>query len=204
MSLKEKIKSYSFWVSLASAVILILKVLGSRFGFTVDETMISDLFTALCSILVILGIIVIPGTKQGPITDIFKDNITQEMPTNPEGILDSVTQSTQEETQNKASDEAVEESTFKTDEIVLIPQEVISEEINNQEQSTETNFTNNEVAEEVTQTVSTNPEQNNFDSSIAFKSFLENEKSRFEGNIDEFVSILQNEINSVKNNGEAN
>lgn len=204
MSLKEKIKSYSFWVSLASAVILILKVLGSRFGFTVDETMISDLFTALCSILVILGIIVIPGTKQGPITDIFKDNITQEMPTNPEGILDSVTQPTQEETQNKASDEAVEESTFKTDEIVLIPQEVISEEINNQEQSTETDFTNNEVAEEVTQAVSTNPEQNNFDSSIAFKSFLENEKSRFEGNIDEFVSILQNEINSVKNNGEAN
>ena len=204
MSLKEKIKSYSFWVSLASAVILILKVLGSRFGFTVDETMISDLFTALCSILVILGIIVIPGTKQGPITDIFKDNITQDIPTKPEGIPDDVAQPTQEETQNKTSDEAVGESTFKTDEIVLIPQEVISEEINNQEQSTETDFTHNEVAEEVTQAVSTNPEQNNFDSSIAFKSFLENEKSRFEGNIDEFVSILQNEINSVKNNGEAN
>lgn len=204
MSLKEKIKSYSFWVSLASAVILILKVLGSRFGFTVDETMISDLFTALCSILVILGIIVIPGTKQGPITDIFNDNITREISTKTEAVLDSVTQPTQEETQNKASDEAVEESTFKTDEIVLIPQEVISEEINNQEQSTETDFTNNEVTEEVTQAVSTNPEQNNFDSSIAFKSFLENEKSRFEGNIDEFVNILQNEINSVKNNGEAN
>ena len=204
MSLKEKIKSYSFWVSLASAVILILKVLGSRFGFTVDETMISDLFTALCSILVILGIIVIPGTKQGPITDIFKDNITQEISTKPEAVLDNVTQPTLEETQNKASDEAVEESTSNPEEIVIEPQEVISEEINNQEQSTETDFTNNEVAEEVTQAVSTNPEQNNFDSSIAFKSFLENEKSRFEGNIDEFVSILQNEINSVKNNGEAN
>ena len=38
MRLRDKIKSYSFWVSLASAVILILKVLGSRFGFNVDET----------------------------------------------------------------------------------------------------------------------------------------------------------------------
>lgn len=64
MKLKDKIKSYSFWVSLASAIILILKVLGARFGFTVDEGMISDLFTALCSILVLLGIIVIPQNPQ--------------------------------------------------------------------------------------------------------------------------------------------
>lgn len=63
MKLKDKIKSYSFWVSLASAVILILKVLGSRFGFTIDESMVSDLFTALCSILVLLGIIVVPNTS---------------------------------------------------------------------------------------------------------------------------------------------
>ena len=60
MKLKDKIKSYSFWVSLASAIILILKILGNRFGFSVDETMVSDLFTALCSILVLLGIIVPP------------------------------------------------------------------------------------------------------------------------------------------------
>lgn len=64
MKIKDKIKSYSFWVSLASAVILILKVLGARFGFTVDEGMISDLFTAMCSILVLLGIIVVPGSTQ--------------------------------------------------------------------------------------------------------------------------------------------
>lgn len=63
MKIKDKIKSYSFWVSLASAVILILKVVGSRFGFTVDESMVSDAFTALCSILVLLGIIVVPSTQ---------------------------------------------------------------------------------------------------------------------------------------------
>ena len=68
MKIKDKIKSYSFWVSLASAVILILKVLGNRFGFTVDETMVSDLFTALCSILVLLGIIVVPSNQNLQIT----------------------------------------------------------------------------------------------------------------------------------------
>lgn len=71
MKIKDKIKSYSFWVSLASAVILILKVVGSRFGFTVDESMVSDAFTALCSILVLLGIIVVPSSQD-------KNNQTQE------------------------------------------------------------------------------------------------------------------------------
>ena len=64
MRLRDKIKSYSFWVSLASAIILILKILGTRFGFSIDESMISDLFTALCSILVLLGIIVVPNSPQ--------------------------------------------------------------------------------------------------------------------------------------------
>lgn len=64
MKIKDKIKTYSFWVSLASAVILILKVLGSRFGFTVDESMVSDAFTAICSILVLLGIIVVPTNQE--------------------------------------------------------------------------------------------------------------------------------------------
>lgn len=72
MKIKDKIKSYSFWVSLASAVILILKVVGSRFGFTVDESMVSDAFTALCSILVLLGIIVVPSSQD-------KTNQTQEI-----------------------------------------------------------------------------------------------------------------------------
>lgn len=74
MKLKDKIKSYSFWVSLASAIVLILKVLGSRFGFTIDESMLSDLFTALCSILVLLGIIVIPTNTQQPYPDIKNSN----------------------------------------------------------------------------------------------------------------------------------
>lgn len=92
MKLKDKIKSYSFWVSLASALILILKVLGSRFGFTIDESMVSDIFTAICSILVLLGIIVIP---QAP-------NTTETENTNSNEIEESIKQS---ETENLNSSE---------------------------------------------------------------------------------------------------
>ena len=74
MKLKDKIKSYSFWVSIASAVILILKVLGNRFGFVVDESMVSDIFTAICSVLVLLGIIVVPSQPNSQQNSQFNNN----------------------------------------------------------------------------------------------------------------------------------
>ena len=63
MKLKDRIKTYNFWVSLSSAIFLLLKVLGTQFGFRVDESLFSDLITSLCGILVILGIIVPPSVK---------------------------------------------------------------------------------------------------------------------------------------------
>ena len=191
MNLREKIISYGFWVSLASAVILILKVLGSRFGFTVDETMISDLFTALCSILVILGIIVVPGVKQSQIADLFSSGLNQNKESEQEEIEDNNPQETQPQIQEEqniiqpelcsqepiASEPLIQETTQEDFEVPVIC-EVIEEVPNKQE-----------VVEP--------------DTNSTFKMFLENEKTRFEGNIDEFVKILQNEINSVKNDGEA-
>lgn len=88
MKIKDKIKSYSFWVSLASAVILILKLLGNRFGFTVDETMISDLFTALCSVLVLLGIIVVPSSQ----SNISTQNTVQVNPNNTNTTITNLNQ----------------------------------------------------------------------------------------------------------------
>lgn len=63
MTFKEKLKSYNFWISLVSAIILILNILGDKFNFSVDPNLIIDLSTALCSIFVILGIISIPKSK---------------------------------------------------------------------------------------------------------------------------------------------
>lgn len=63
MKLKDRIKTYSFWVSLSSAIFLLLKLLGQQFNFNVDEGLFSDIFTTLCGILVILGIIAPPASK---------------------------------------------------------------------------------------------------------------------------------------------
>ena len=60
MSIKSRMKSYSFWVSLASAIFIFLKLTGQSLGFDVDENLFNDIFTSLCGILVICGIIAPP------------------------------------------------------------------------------------------------------------------------------------------------
>lgn len=60
MKLKDRIKTYNFWVSLASAIFLIINSIGQKFNFRLDEGIFSDIFTAICGILVLLGILVPP------------------------------------------------------------------------------------------------------------------------------------------------
>lgn len=86
MSIKERAKTYNFWVSITSAIILILKILGNKLGFTIDETLASDLITSVCSIFVLLGIIVPPSNKINTATLSNKlkqsESITKESPEN--------------------------------------------------------------------------------------------------------------------------
>ena len=42
MKLKERIKTYNFWVSLASAMLLLLNTIGKRFNFSVDENLYNE------------------------------------------------------------------------------------------------------------------------------------------------------------------
>lgn len=64
MTIKDKLKSYNFWITLVSAIILLLQIFGEKFNFKVDSNFIIDVTTALCSIFVILGIISVPKSKQ--------------------------------------------------------------------------------------------------------------------------------------------
>ena len=65
MKFSDRIKTYNFWVSIASAIFLILNLIGKRFNFTIDESAYNDMFTTFCSILVLLGIIVPPTNFKG-------------------------------------------------------------------------------------------------------------------------------------------
>ena len=55
--IKAKLKSYGFWVSLSSAVMVFLNTLGLK----VDIPYLSQVTTAFLSILVIAGILTKPG-----------------------------------------------------------------------------------------------------------------------------------------------
>ncbi len=79
MKLKDRAKTYSFWVSLASAIILIIKLIGQKYGLNIDENFISDLVTTICGLLVILGIIVVPKTdisSTRQVTSVINENIS--------------------------------------------------------------------------------------------------------------------------------
>ena len=60
MTLKDKMKTYNFWLSLVSAIVLLLRVIGNTYGFTIDAGLVMDITTGLCGIFVILGIISAP------------------------------------------------------------------------------------------------------------------------------------------------
>lgn len=63
MTIKDKLKSYNFWITLVSAIILLLQVFGEKFKFKIDSNFIIDVTTALCSVFVVLGIISVPKSK---------------------------------------------------------------------------------------------------------------------------------------------
>lgn len=81
MKLKDRIKTYNFWVSLSSAIFLLIKLLGDQFEFSVNESLFNNLITTLCGILVILGIIVPPTNKTTTATNdnsITSDKVSTE------------------------------------------------------------------------------------------------------------------------------
>lgn len=208
MKLKDKIKSYSFWVSLASAVILILKILGTRFGFSVDETMVSDLFTALCSILVLLGIIVVPSNiqtsqKNKPENEpVFNKKETH----NDETILE---QTQTVEIKNDSEISVLEENKTNTDTTESSFVETIVQETNIQQQAQDStkeieDNIENEIAiqsnQEQSQSFETPIIQNNENTSFVsdLKTFLELERKKYTGNLDAYIFELQEEIRKTR------
>lgn len=59
-----RMKTYNFWISLVSAIILLLRIIGDKFNFFVDAALIMDITTGLCGIFVVLGIISAPSGKK--------------------------------------------------------------------------------------------------------------------------------------------
>ena len=64
-NLKSKIKNYGFWLSLTSAIILMLQTIGRFAGFSINSVAIESIVTSICGVLVVLGIISNPESGNG-------------------------------------------------------------------------------------------------------------------------------------------
>lgn len=63
MNLKSKVKSYSFWISLISAILIVVRIVGEHFNWFINEGFIMDVVTAVCGVLVLLGILSAPANS---------------------------------------------------------------------------------------------------------------------------------------------
>ncbi len=64
MKLKNLIRSYSFWTTLAGALCILMSALGRAFSFKVEEKIISDIVMAIAGVLVAVGIVSMPAKKE--------------------------------------------------------------------------------------------------------------------------------------------
>ena len=60
--LLERMKSYSFWVSLTGALIIFLNCLGNIFGFKIENAVVENVIMSFAGILVVFGLV----TKDTP------------------------------------------------------------------------------------------------------------------------------------------
>lgn len=61
--MKQKFRSYSFWLSLTGAVIIVLNNLGKAFNFSVDDKIISEIVNSICGVLIVLGVLTMPKNQ---------------------------------------------------------------------------------------------------------------------------------------------
>ncbi len=59
----KKIKSFGFWTALAGALTILVEALGKCFGFTVEEGIVNEIVMAVAGVLVVLGVVCMPGKE---------------------------------------------------------------------------------------------------------------------------------------------
>ena len=66
----ERMKSYSFWVSLSGALIIFINCLGRIFNFQIENEIVEDVIMSIAGLLVVLGFV----TKEASV-DKTDDNL---------------------------------------------------------------------------------------------------------------------------------
>lgn len=62
--MKNKFKSYGFWTALAGAVVVLLNALGSAFGFSINDEVVTSIIMAIAGVLVVFGVVSMPKGEE--------------------------------------------------------------------------------------------------------------------------------------------
>lgn len=73
--MKEKLKTYSFWVGLVASVMLVVKFVAENFGFKIDEDLVNNVVNSILGILTIFGVINAPSSSTN---NTKQDNLNME------------------------------------------------------------------------------------------------------------------------------
>ena len=193
MKLKDRIKTYSFWVSLTSAVILIVKLIGQKYGFAIDEIFISDLITTVCGLLVILGIIVVPKVEIKNEKDNSILNITN-------GTTDDATNNTNNETEQILQEKTIEDIVSQEDNAVeTITFQQDTEPISFCKESPDEELTFNDNFENINSKNETTLQPNFIENEIKnhITKLLALDKNNYSNNFNTYKKILIDEINKI-------
>ncbi len=66
----KRIKSYGFWLSLSSALVMLLTSLGKAFGFQVQNEVVEDCVMSIAGFLAVFGIVSLQNNKPNSGDDI--------------------------------------------------------------------------------------------------------------------------------------
>ena len=78
-TVKEKIKTYSFWTGLSAAVVLLCNSIAKCFGFSIDDSLVEDIIMSICGLLVAVGFVCAPKSQKTDTTNTeeIKDELTE-------------------------------------------------------------------------------------------------------------------------------
>ena len=77
--MKKLIKSYRFWTALSGSVGLLVVSAAKIFGVTISSNAVEDFIMAICGVLVVLGIVKKPKSKEKNNSVIDDKSDTEEM-----------------------------------------------------------------------------------------------------------------------------
>ena len=74
----NKIKSYGFWVSLSSALVMLATALGKAFGFEIENKIIEDVVMSIAGLLAVFGIVSMNKKSDNKENQILDENTLNE------------------------------------------------------------------------------------------------------------------------------